>query len=426
MWEPENISECISHKNEIKNIINWLESFFKSKKKKKKDIKPNLLIWGKSGIGKSVSTKIAISEKGYEIIYINSNEINCKAKDMDKFIENKLKNPNCFLKNMGNKKVFIIDNLEKVISCNEKTYCEKIAKINSNKKIAPVIFITGKNHNKLSDTIKKKFETKILPFKKPSQNEMIEIAAYVIKQKDAKIDEEVFYKLINRANTDFRKLLDSIEDLVELFGSPIDENKYNRYLETSQNKDLDYDIYESTKNIYSDNNSIEKSLEYYNTEKVLVPLMIHQNFSEYLSNCNISSEKKIEVAKDILDNLRKGDLIENHIYSEQQWDLQEIHGFYSCYKPSQILSNYKPTKIDRFKFPLDLNRTSIKFINRKNITNFNKGNTSDLEKKDVMEYIYLGKIIKPYLDFKDFGMFTGKNYSDLAPIAKIDKINNKE
>jgi hypothetical protein len=77
----------------------------------------------------------------------------------------------------------------------------------------------------------------------------------------------------------------------------------------------------------------------------------------------------------ISDSISRGDNIETSIYTDQNWYLQNIHGFYTCMNTSYWIneSNTKyKIKNNQIKFSSDLNKTSLKNINRKNITNLLK------------------------------------------------------
>ena len=97
--------------------------------------------------------------------------------------------------------------------------------------------------------------------------------------------------------------------------------------------------------------------------------MVHQNFIKTIVENTNKHLNKYELANSIATSIAKGDVIENYIYGDQNWNLQEVHGYYSCVYPSYVLSNNlsKNGMYENFIFPLDLNRTSIKRINKKNV-----------------------------------------------------------
>jgi len=78
--------------------------------------------------------------------------------------------------------------------------------------------------------------------------------------------------------------------------------------------------------------------------------------------------KKQKYAK-ISDILSQSDIVETRIYSEQNWEFQPIHGFLACAYVSYILNEGENPEIKNYKinFSSDLNKTSLKNINKKNI-----------------------------------------------------------
>jgi len=86
-----------------------------------------------------------------------------------------------------------------------------------------------------------------------------------------------------------------------------------------------------------------------------------------------------------------GDIIENYIYGDQNWDMRDIHGFYTCVLPSYLMchnadNNYR----FRLEFLKDINKTSTKKINKKNIDN------TDIcfQDMNIDDYIYINKIVR--------------------------------
>ena len=55
-------------------------------------------------------------------------------------------------------------------------------------------------------------------------------------------------------------------------------------------KDLDFDLYKATNKMLTDYKDIETCLELYETENVLMPLMIHENYHEFINEISICQE----------------------------------------------------------------------------------------------------------------------------------------
>ena len=84
-------------------------------------------------------------------------------------------------------------------------------------------------------------------------------------------------------------------------------------------------------------------------------------------NGNKSWDEKLYQIVKISDSISRGDNIETSIYTDQNWYLQNIHGFYSCLNTSYWINKFNDKDIDQgsIKFSSDLNKTSLKNINKK-------------------------------------------------------------
>ncbi len=143
---------------------------------------------------------------------------------------------------------------------------------------------------------------------------------------------------------------------------------------------------------------INNCLKQYESEKVIIPLMLHQNYIKCINNFHNNKTNKYELIKNIANSIAMGDVLEDYIYSDQNWDMQEIHGFLTCVYPSFVLSNEKLNVQEEWlpkmlKFPADFNKTSIKFINKKNVTN----SVSYLKNMEIDDFIMMNKLIKNLL-----------------------------
>ena len=129
------------------------------------------------------------------------------------------------------------------------------------------------------------------------------------------------------------------------------------------------------------------------------------------------------------DSISKGDVIETNIYTDQNWFLHDIHGFYTCARTSYHINKHKPkykkSSIPYYemKFSSDLNQTSLKNINKKQITNLQKV----FPNKSFNDIINLNKVIyhlvknekipELYRIMRDYD----SNVKTVETIIKIDK-----
>jgi hypothetical protein len=169
------------------------------------------------------------------------------------------------------------------------------------------------------------------------------------------------------------------------------------FIEKSREKNIDTGLFDATNKILNNYLDYDTIMKLYEFEKVLLPLMIHEN---YLRKVLYKSKDDwptvlYDLVK-ISDSISRGDNIETSIYTDQNWYLQNIHGFYTCLNTSYwINKNNKTYTIDNknIKFSADLNKTSLKNINRKNITNLLK----IFPNKSIYDILILNKISNYFL-----------------------------
>jgi hypothetical protein len=129
--------------------------------------------------------------------------------------------------------------------------------------------------------------------------------------------------------------------------------------------------------------------------------MIHENYlKKILYKTKDSWDNIIFNIIKVSDSISRGDNIETSIYTDQNWYLQNIHGFYTCINTSFWINKtntpYKITHKD-IKFSSDLNKTSLKNINRKNINNLSK----IINNKSNQEILLINKICNHLIQTKN-------------------------
>jgi DNA polymerase III delta prime subunit len=464
-YRPKIASDVLGIELQKECILNWLRDFEKNaiemkssdKKKKikikidpvdddvelnfdekieKKNIKhgtdqkkPTLLLTGNHGVGKTSMITAILSEKKYMIKIIDFNKINT-IKDIEQYVEKILigKSLEYFISGKNPPKTaIIIDEIESIISTNEKKFALTILKTNSLHWCCPIIFISNNNHNKTINIIRNySYEIKI---PQPIHKTMLDMLVKICVNEKIKISEHtVADKIIEQSQHDFRKLISFLQNIKELYPHTIFSDLEFRELGTLiKKKDIDHSIFDATSKLMYSFKDMSEALKLFETEKVLMPLMIQQNYVTALCNKNI---RDAYVYKDIATSLSDGDTIENYIYGDQNWDLKEIHGFLSCVYPSYQLSKELNKKTNTFiphlDFPVDLNRTSIKKINKKQIGKLRKC----FKCLDIEDYIYMNRIIKTLFETDDIELcnelLNGYNctLNNIESVLKIDKIED--
>lgn len=444
-YKPQKISEIVCNESAIKFIQNWLTEFERIKiikvnesknkistRKKIDNMKSCLLITGKHGIGKTLTINIILKEYNYNIQTIDFGNIRT-SKSIEEYINKIIHSSNIvdmINKNEYKKIAIIVDELETITSTIEKNSILTLQRLNDIHWFCPIIFISDNQHNKLLSDIKKNsLEIKFWP---PTMYDLRRILINIINLENIKIkDEEVIEKLIIHSQSDIRRLIYTIQDISCVSNKKIITKEIiNEYCTMSKKKDIDMDLFKATQGLFYNYKNIDNCIKYYEIEKVLLPLMVHQNYAKHILVNIVDINKKFEIMNKVAESLSIGDVIENYIYGDQNWDMQEIHGFYTCVVPSFYLcrkiDNNQALKIIDLEFPLDLNKTSIKKINKKNIIN----TSQCFRNMNIFDYIYINKIIRKLINngkIKECVEIL-KNYNikveHIESLLKIDKIRN--
>lgn len=475
-YYPKKISDIIGCRDQIHQIKEWLNSFEtnkieiqksskkKTKKNKKKDIdisdkenitdntdldleldveyntdkKSNigihscLIITGDHGTGKSCVVNAILSEMNYNIEIINLSKIGSNKNIIENI--NKITKGNNIIDKLNNKfkitNVLIIDEIQSANSPVEKNYITMLLKLNEDKWFFPIIFISNKKHSKLITTIKS--NSNIIYFHQPTKNNIMNLLIKIATNEKIYIDDEkTGYKIVENSQCDYRRLIFFMQNLklnypdIQLTSKIIDE-----YYKLFKKKDLDIDIYRATARMMTKYEGIEECLKLYESDTVTIPLVMHQNFLKYIIQYD-TKQNSFEIAYNISKSLSFSDLIADHIYSDQNWDIQNVFGFFSCVKPSYDIAKYGITTNEEYlknklDYPSDLNRTSIKYINKKNIINSN----ICLKSFNISDFIFVNKLLKKFIDEEEYEkcaeIFNGYNIKieNIESILKIDKINN--
>lgn len=410
---PKEPSDIIGNKDNIDFIQNWLYTF-------KNSVFSSIIISGHHGVGKSITIKTILKHLNYDVQYLYSYNL----KNIKKI--NELINMNSYCFENNNKFAVIIDDFDRITLTSKKNLIFQLFKENQDKKFFPIIFLTNEQHSKLVSNIKKSCPE--LKFQFPEINELITYVTKICKNENIKIkDETLIIDIIKYSQLDIRKLLLILEDLKLTYNDKeINDKEWSYYILSSKRKNINIGLYESTRKIFDRYTNIPKSIELYETEKVLLPLMIFENYAKNLLQRQVPSNKEFyEIMYKISDSISIGDNLETNIYTDQNWYLQNLHGFYTCVETSYYINKYprKNSNVYSLSFSTDLNKTSLKNINKRNINNIQ----NLLENKNLTDIMYLNKIINNNISNNKYGFIKKfiKNYNlsnkHIELFNKIDK-----
>ena len=391
-----------------------------------------VLVIGNHGVGKTCIVNSILKSMGYTKQTINFSRIK-KGSDIKDAINDIISGSDIISIMEGAKTAkvaVVIDEIEAISSGSGKSCIITLLKNNIINWTCPIIFISDGQHSKLLTEIKKNsHEVKIQP---PFKQEMLVLMKKICNNEKIIIqglsnnDTNVGYQIIEHSQKDYRRLILTLHDLKYNYGSIIiTATMFDEYLKLSKKKDEDFNLFKATNTLLQNYDGIENCIRYYETDKVILPLMIQQNYLECITTKTADNKTRFDLACNIAEMLSEGDVIENYIYGDQNWDIHEVHGYYTCVAPSYILSNtLKKEKYLQLTYPMDLNKASISKINKKNIINASKA----FKDKNINDYIYINLIIR-YLTSENrtrecIDLLKGYNINvnNIESLMKVDKI----
>jgi replication factor C subunit 1 len=426
-YKAEKLNDIIGNKKQILKIKNWLLNINNLKSR-------GIIISGVHGIGKSLTVKLLLEELNYLARFIYPNEIKYHRvfDDFDDYYNhnNSIYSKFTFVDDTKNKNIVLIfEETENITLTSEKKYIMDIFKENNKLKSFPLIFISNNQHSKLLNDLKKNCEE--IKFEFPSLTELYQLINKISINENLKFkDENVMNELIIFSQCDIRRLINLLQE-ISFHNKFITSEILNVFIENSRQKNIDTGLFDATNKILNNYLDYDTIMKLYEFEKVLLPLMIHENYLKKILYKNTDDwNNTLYGLVKVSDSLSRGDNIETSIYTDQNWYLQNIHGFYTCLNTSYWINNnninYNITN-ENIKFSADLNKTSLKNINRKNITNLLK----ILPNKSIYDILILNKISNYLISNNNenkiieiLSMYNKDiNVKEIELLLKIDKTN---
>lgn len=385
-WRPNNISDVVGNKQAIKNLEKWLGDFDEHNNN-------SIIITGLHGIGKTLVTKLLLNKYKYNYKIIYPDDLKNYRLDND-FLDfyNYENSINCKVniqKKPSNKLALIFDETESISLTSERKFVFNIHKNNTKYKIFPLIFISNNNHSKLINDLKKYCME--IKFIEPSIFDLSIFVKKICKKEKIKIEEiNCIEKLVEFSQKDIRRLLNILQEY-SYNNKVLNNENVVEFIKNSVKKNTDIGLYDASLELLNKYHKYDDIYRLYETEKVLLPLMIHENYyKKILGSKNLTFEEELESIVNVSDSLSKGDNVETSIYTDQNWYLQNIHGFYTCLNTSYWINKNNDKEIKNYdiKFSADLNKTSLKNINKKNINNLQK----IIYRKNINEILLLNNL----------------------------------
>lgn len=424
-YKPKNQSELIGKTDEFLKLFSWLEN--------EESKTTGAIISGNHGSGKTVLINMLMEKFNIKTTVITQNLIKTYrlTGDYEDFFNNKNTITNSIM--IKNKKkmlrrAIIFDKIDNVTLSAEKKFILELFKMNLKKRAFIIIFINNNNkHSKLLKPIERLCVT--INIKIPEKSDLIGFVATIAKNEGLKLTKKTAELIVDFSQNDIRRLINILQELyISYKNKKINEDAFQTFIKNSKQKNCEMGLLVAGRKIINEKLNHDEIIKLFMNQKVLLPLVIHFNFIKKAFPPCKDPKKQDELLFNLVkttDSLSKGDNIETSIYTDQNWFLQNIHGFYSSTNTNFWINNNNHKKQVNICFGRELNITSLKNINRKNIKNLNR----IIGEKDIEEILMINglsnKMLKENKE-KEFVKIL-KNYKedidmkDLTLMLKIDK-----
>ncbi len=347
-------------------ILNWINNFENEKNKV-------IFIYGDIGTGKFNFLKENL-EKTYKInsfTYIDflySKKITETIKRINNFnnvlfMMTKQKKPIIVVKEMEFIKTKTIKNILKDLNV-------KNIKKNPNKIKVPIILVGS---GKCIKTIKDLSDIcKVVKYEKEEEKEIEEIVNIMLDNENIKVEKEIKDYIISKCDNynKIKMIIDFIKNYKPKNNTKIKYSSVKKILGLLINNiDYNTELYENVKEILTNPIKVEEIFNFYYLEKILLPLLIHENYKSYVKK-NIKKQKDLKKCiRLIADNLMKGDIINEFIFQNHVWNIQDLYAIMNCQYTSYIMNKKFATKKKKTLLKLNytkiLTKNSILFLNFK-------------------------------------------------------------
>ena len=153
-YKPTRLRDIVCNRNSVGEICEWIHKFDSNKKiymndnknNKKKQNFASLLITGRHGTGKTISTKLALKQLGYTIETINFGGL-IKEQVTKDYIKRILISTDIIstIDFKTKKSAILVDEIESITTETEKKALIDLQKINNENWFCPIIFISNDN-----------------------------------------------------------------------------------------------------------------------------------------------------------------------------------------------------------------------------------------------------------------------------------------
>lgn len=375
---PKKLKELLIQKKDLQVVEKWINNFIQKVKGT-----PNcLFLHGPPGIGKTSLANIILSENGFDVCEFNASEVRNQKQIKEQINEingnvNVLDFMNFKKRQMG----IIMDEIDGMSSNDRGGVSELMEIMFKNTPVKKELNVpSGSPFVCISNTIDKKIKTIMaksvcIKLTFPAKASLMGLARRVLKvelgDKYKEVDEDIVLKIVNYCQNDIRRMVNILEfifyDTNEDMKT-INENIDDKLLQFDK-KNIMLDPYKSCDALLNHKQTIDKALELWDSDKVIVNSLLIENIGNYIfKNRRNNSDEKVKCLRDIYEWTSLGDMIDKFVLQSQDYSVFNYVGYLRC-----IYSNYRINTLQRFTINKDntlnystlINKGSFEYLNFK-------------------------------------------------------------
>lgn len=310
---PTKITDIVGNARVVRRLKEWLHQIqaahhhpsTHSNADAYEPIPPITFLYGPGGIGKTCIAETVLKHFNYHIYELNAGEIRSKKRIQNIF--ERIMN-NCSVSIMKAKDTqqtvgVIMDEIDGM-SCGDKGGLHELFNIiKHHKEIThPVICISNRPYEKkLNSELCQEFQMRF-----PTENEIHKRLRQICKKEAVTIDDASLQFIVTYGRCDVRRTVHFLQEVIYSTGSKQSEIKIEdikTVIEASSAIQTDFNIFDTTRNIFNTPLSYAQLVQSYANNKFLLSMMIYENLPDQLLQKKMKKSAHVSSYTTILHNL---------------------------------------------------------------------------------------------------------------------------
>ena len=281
-YRPTRIDDFVGNKNVIQPFIQWLLDWDENNKKTK-----CALISGVNGVGKSLLVELMLKKHDFNIIHLSIDE------DRDKETINKTIKPLLSTKKTidGQDNALVVSDIDG--NCGDYGFIATLTECMKETQIPIICICDDRYSQNIKPILNYCFDIKL---DKPKYDDVYALIYKVVTTEHIKISKSSVDKLYEQSNGDIRFILNILQ-LGIIKGGDSSKNIQSA------------NIFDTTGQLFSQENSIDEKVKYYWMSHDIHTLMVHENYINNVLNSG-DEVKRLQNIVYSADSLSDGDVLD--------------------------------------------------------------------------------------------------------------------